>query len=177
MKIRPLQRDELLEIWTIDRAELVECVYYLEDGRLVPKPETYDMPGWPRGEAEHYAPVLQDCFDRGGTFLGAFDGGSLVGAAVLENCFIGMAGDQLQLKFLHVSRAYRGQRLGRILFEKMVERARRLGAGKLYISATPSENTIDFYHHLGCRLAAEIDADLLALEPDDIHLEYVIAPR
>ena len=89
--------------------------------------------------------------------------------------FIGSRGDQLQLKFLHVGRPYRRTGLGRTLFERAAQRAREMGAKKLYISATPSENTIGFYMRLGCTLASEIDAELFALEPEDIHLECVLA--
>ena len=57
---------------------------------------------------------------------------------------------------------------------KVLEKAKELGAKKLYISATPSENTVNYYSRLGCALATEIDSELFALEPEDIHLEYVI---
>jgi predicted N-acetyltransferase YhbS len=98
----------------------------------------------------------------------------LSGVAILESKFIGKQQDMLQLKFLHVSRAYRKQGLGSRLFKIALEKARTLGAKKLYISATPSENTINYYLRLGCALATEIDPELFALEPEDIHLEYVI---
>ena len=75
MIIRELERDEVGDIWTIDRAEVTENVYYHERGRLVLKPEHYDMQGWPPGEPEAYGPILLDCFDRGGTFYGAFQDG------------------------------------------------------------------------------------------------------
>ena len=52
--------------------------------------------------------------------------------------------------------------------------ARRRGAEWMYISATPSENTIGFYLRLGCRVALEPDPELFELEPEDIHLEYLI---
>jgi GNAT superfamily N-acetyltransferase len=76
---------------------------------------------------------------------------------------------------LHVSRAYRRRGLGRVLFEKAAAQAKQLGAKRLYISATPSENTVDFYLHLGCEVTGEIDRDLFELEPDDIHLDYTIS--
>ena len=60
------------------------------------------------------------------------------------------------------------------LFEKAVERARQLGAKQLYISATPSENTVNFYRNLGCKVTSEIDPELFELEPEDIHLEYTL---
>jgi hypothetical protein len=49
--------------------------------------------------------------------------------------------------------------------------ARERGAKRLYISATPSENTINFYLRRGCVVAAEVDPHLFELEPEDIHLE------
>lgn len=174
MIIRLLQRDEIPQIWQIDRREVIENIYYLREGELVLVPEYYDMQGWPPGEAEHYTPVLTECFDRGGTFWGAFEGGRLVGTAILESRFIGSNHDTLQLKFLHVSRGQRKQGLGTKLFHLAVEHASSFDAKKLYISATPSENTINYYLRLGCVLATEIDEELSALEPDDIHLEYQI---
>ena len=131
MTIRTLERHEVGDVWSIDRAEVVENVYYHENGRLVLKPEHHDVKGWPPGEPEQYGPILLDCYDRGGTFYGAFDGERLAGVAVLESKFIGRARDQLQLKFLHVSRSYRQTGLGRTLFEKSVARARELGARRL----------------------------------------------
>jgi len=172
--IRELARDEIKTIWGIDRSEAIENVYYLRDGALVLETEYYDVKGWPPGEAELYTPILCDCFDRGGTFYGAFEGSEMVGAVVLESRFIGKAKDQLQLKFLHVGSGYRKKGWGKTLFEKAVERAKELGAKRLYISATPSENTVNFYLHLGCEVTGEIDRELFELEPGDIHLEYRI---
>jgi len=174
MIIRLLEREEVPLVWQIDRREVIHNIYNLRDGELVLVPEYFDVQGWPPGEVEHYTPVLLDCFDRGGTFWGAFEDGTLVGMAILESKFIGSNGDTLQLKFLHVSRSQRKQGLGTKLFHLAIKHAKSLGAKKLYISATPSENTINFYMRLGCVLATEIDPELFALEPEDIHLEYVI---
>ena len=171
---RELSRDEIKEIWTIDRSEVIEAIYYLEHGALVLKLEHFDMRGWPPGEPEHYTPLLESCYDHGGWFYGLFENDRLIGAAVLEGRFIGEDQDQLQLKFLHVSSPYRRQGLGRKLFELAAIEAWRRGARRLYISATPSENTVDFYRGLGCSVAAEPDPELFALEPEDIHLEFVL---
>jgi predicted N-acetyltransferase YhbS len=170
VEIRPLSRDRLGDLWSIDRRETVERVYRVEAGRLVLVREHHDVRGWPPGEREVYEPLLLDCFDHGGTFRGAFDGDALVGAAVLESRFIGPGRDRLQLKFLHVSRTYRGSGLGRTLFEQAAARARELGARALYVSSTTSENTVRFYLRRGCRLADEVDPKLFALEPEDVHL-------
>lgn len=174
MNIRLLQREEIPLIWQIDRREIVENIYYVRDGKLVLKPDYFDIQGWPPGEPEHYTPILLDCYDRGGTFWGVTENDTLAGVAILESKFIGTWKDTLQLKFLHVSRGYRKHGFGTTLFHLAVEKAKALGAKKLYISATPSENTVNYYTRLGCVLATEIDPELFALEPEDIHLEYVI---
>src|SRR5262249_18523892 len=82
-----------------------------------------------------------------------------------------------QMKFLHVSRRYRHVGVGRTLFDMVVRRAAELGARRLYISATPSENTVKFYLRRGCRVTDDVDAALFQLEPEDIHLEFDIGTR
>lgn len=173
---RQLARGEINHIWTIDRREVIEAVYTLHDGALARKPAYFDMQGWPPGEPEASTRLLEDCYDHAGWFYGLFDGNRLVGVAVLEGRFIGQPRDQLQLVFLHVSHGYRDQGLGRRLFELAADEAQGRGARRLYISATPSEHTIDFYLGLGCTVAAEPDPKLFALEPEDIHLEYSLDP-
>lgn len=81
--------------------------------------------------------------------------------------------DLLQLLFLHVSRGYRDQGLGARLARWALGQAAGWGARGLYISATPTEHTIRFYLGLGCRPLAEPDPQLLAEEPEDIHLELL----
>ena len=174
MRIRELERDEVPRVWSIDRAEVIDRVYRHRDGALVLVDEHHDMKGWPAGEPERGGPTLLDCMDHGGTCFGAFEGDELVGAAVLESRFIGRERDRLQLKFLHVGRRRRGTGLGRSLFERAVSRARELGARRLYISATPSENTVRFYLARGCRVTDEPDPALFEREPEDIHLEFDI---
>jgi predicted N-acetyltransferase YhbS len=173
---RPLARAEIQNIWAIDRSEVIEAVYYLLNGALVLKPEYSDMHGWPPGEDHKYTPLLEACHDHGGWFYGLFDDDQLIGTVVLAGRFMGKDKDPLQLKFLHISQGYRHQGWGRHLFDLAVVEARQRGAKRLYISATPSEHTIDFYLGLGCQVTAEPDAALWALEPDDIHLEYKLEP-
>jgi predicted N-acetyltransferase YhbS len=171
---RRLSRDEIKEVWAIDRSEVINGVYHLENGALRLRPEHYDLPGWPPGEAEKYTPILEACHDRGGWLYGLFDDQRLIGAAVLDSDFIGKNGDQLQLKFLHISRPYRHQGWGQRLFSLAQVEAAQRGAKSLYVSATPSEHTTSFYLRLGCTVAAEPDPGLYELEPEDIHFEYAL---
>lgn len=171
---RALSRDEIADLWSIDRSEVIDAVYHLEDATLRLRPEHYDVRGWPPGEAEKYTALLEACHDRGGWLHGLFDGEQLIGAAVLDSRFLGRGRDLLQLKFLHVGRRHRGHGWGRRLFGLAGAEALRRGARGLYVSATPSEATIDFYLRRGCRVTAEPDAALFELEPEDIHLEYAL---
>jgi predicted N-acetyltransferase YhbS len=172
---RELLREEIDAIWTLDRRELIEAIYCLEEGALTLQPEHFDVRGWPPDEDQRYTPLLVDCFDHGGWLYGLFDDDRLVGVAVLESRLMGQPADQLQLMFLHVGYGYRDQGLGRRLFRLAVAEACRRDARRLYVSATPSQHTIDFYLGLGCTVAAEPDPVLFALEPEDIHLEYDLA--
>jgi predicted N-acetyltransferase YhbS len=171
---RRLSRDDIRAIWTIDRGEVIDAVYYLENGSLQLRREHHDLSGWPPGKAEQYTPILESCHDRGGWLYGLFDGDRLVGVAVLESQFIGKHKEQLQLTFLHISRPYRSRGLGQRLFRLAKAEAVGRGAMSLYVSATPSKHTVDFYLRLGCTLAPEPDPALYELEPEDIHFEYAL---
>lgn len=170
MHIRPLARDEIEHIWTIDRTEVIEHIYSIQEGALVLQPGSFHLHGWPPGEAEQYTPLLYACYDRYGSFWGCFAADQLIGVAILDTKWLGPDGDLLQLKFLHVSHTYRKQGVGTALFERARVRARARSAKGLYISATPSENTIEFYCRLGAVVTSEPDPELYALEPKDIHL-------
>lgn len=172
--MRPLTRDEIELIWTIDRSEVHHYTYELREGELVRVPNHFEVPGWRPDAAATETPVLLDRFDRGGTFVGVFDAEALIGMSVLESARVGRGRDQMQLAYLYVSRAYRGRGVGTQLFEAAVSLARDAGAKALYVSSAPTENTVDFYLNRGCVLAPEPDAALLAAEPDDIHLVHLL---
>jgi GNAT superfamily N-acetyltransferase len=161
-------------MWEIDRREYIPNIYRLRDGVLELEAHNFDVPGWPPGEQQTYLPRLLAALDRGGFAWAAFDGDVIAGGAVLDARFFGSRKDTLQLEWLHVGRDFRKHGVGATLFEKAASAARGLGAAKMYITATPSENTVNFYMRRGCVLATEIDPDLFALEPEDIHLEYVL---
>jgi GNAT superfamily N-acetyltransferase len=174
LELRLLTRDQIPTVWTIDRAEIIERIYVLRDAELHLQPDFFDMRGWPRGEPEKDTPLFYATFDRGGTLTGAFDNDTLVGVAIVDTLLVGPRRDLLQLTFLHVSRAYRDRGLGTRLLADARTIALARGARGLYVSATPSEHTIRFYLRMGCRVLAEPDPALFALEPEDIHLEWEV---
>jgi predicted N-acetyltransferase YhbS len=170
MLYRVLQRDEITLLWTIDRSEEIFYSYYVEQGQLKKREDYFKATGWPDGEADLYTPILYDCFDRGGLFFGCFEGGHLIGLSVLDMVWLGPKKDLLQLDMLHVDCKYRGQGIGSELFRKAKIAAAEYGALGLYISATPTENTIHFYLKRGATLIDMPDPELFAREPYDIHL-------
>jgi predicted N-acetyltransferase YhbS len=172
MEIRKLTQSELEDVKNIDRSEIITHVYYFKKGELVLEEEQHDVPGWKPEVIAKHIEYLKDLTDRKGIICGAFDNSKLVGVMALENKFIGSNKDQLELYFMHVSNNYRGKGVGTELFKIAVKEAQKLGAVKLYISASPSRLTTDFYLNLGCKLAQELIPELFEREPEDIHLEY-----
>ncbi len=174
MEIRALKREEIDDIRNIDRSEIINQFYYYQNDKIMSKKKYYNISGWNPNSIERNINNLYDLYDHGGSFFGLFQEERIVGVVALECKFIGSNNDQLQVVFLHIDKNYRKKGYGKILMNKTKERAKELGAKKLYISATPSKNTVDFYMHLGCKLASEINPELYQLEPDDIHLEMII---
>lgn len=175
IEYRIMRREEIEKIRSINRAELIERVYYLRDGMLELKDEEYDMKGWPPGHIDKIVAGAYELFDSAGVLIGAFDNEDLVGITGVENRFRGIRRDTLKMDILFVSRSYRKQGIGNRLVIEASKVASNMGARKLYISATPSENTVNFYLGVGCQLASEIDPELFELEPEDIHLELRIS--
>lgn len=174
MKIREINRKDIEKVRNLNRKEIIEQLYYYKEGLLVLKDEFYDIRDWNIDELEQNIKDLYDLHDRGGIFYGAFIDHKLIGIIALESNFIGSGKDQLQVPFLHIDANYRDKGLGTKLMNLVKKRAKRMGAKKLYISATPSKHTIDFYLGLGCKLTSEINPELYEIEPDDIHLELII---
>jgi GNAT superfamily N-acetyltransferase len=170
--IRTLTQGEIELIWTIDRSEVHHHIYQVVDGQLTLLPAYFEIPGWHPRMIETDTPKLHECFDRGGVFLGSFDRDTLIGVSVVDTKPVGSAGDHVQLLYLYVSRSARGHGVGSALFAAAAEAARALGAKALYISAVPTENTVNFYLRRGSSLTTDPDPDLFAAEPDDIHLTY-----
>lgn len=174
IQYRILNKAEITQFMQIDRREIIEHVYVVREGALVLRVEHFDVPDWPAAEKIDRLLKLKQLYERGATFFGAFDDAALVGLAVLEHNFLPSGQRRLNLAGMWVSQGYRGQAIGRTLFQWAAQEAHKKGAFGLYVSATPSQNTVQFYLNMGCRWADPIDPELLAAEPDDIHLELVL---
>ena len=171
VEYRHLAPFELEKLWDIDRSEVIDEVYHFRAGKLVLEREHYDMKGFPPGELDKIIERQRILLENGGTVIGAVDRQTLVGVASLESEFRGEKKKYMKMDILHVSKNYRGKGIARRLLGMVSSLARERGADALYISATPSKHTVDFYRGCGAKLVEELDPELFDMEPEDIHLE------
>lgn len=174
LEYKILTSETVDHISMIDRSEVIDHVYYFRNGALELEPEHYNMKDFPQGEREKIIERQKKILTHGGSVIGCYDGNRLVGIVSVENLLRGTQKNYVKMDILHISAAYRKNGISSELIRRASDIARSFGAKKLYISATPSQNTIDFYLHKGCRFVEELDEELYALEPDDIHLELVL---
>lgn len=167
---RELGPDEIGRVPEIGRAEWIDGVYRVRRGSLELEPAAIDVEGWDFDELRRSQARIVQCLARGGAAWGAFAGTRLIGIAVLDGAFLGPAGDTLDLYFLYVDAEHRDEGLGGELLEWACARAAARGAKRIYVSATPSRHTVDFYRRRGFTLAARPDPELFALEPEDVHM-------
>ena len=172
VSIRKLANDDISRAGEIDRSEHITTGYVFRNGVLESQQVDWHVPRWStdasvgfnvHSRIEGWKQVL----DRGGVLLGALEGERLAGFAVmLPELSEGMA----QLAALFVDRAYRRQGLATRLVNEVESLARGAGARHLYVSAIPSESAVGFYIKHGFVPTHEVNQELFALEPDDIHM-------
>jgi N-acetylglutamate synthase-like GNAT family acetyltransferase len=167
-----MRKDELHRVGELDRREVIEYIYYFRDGKLELEKEHWDIPEWSDKQKQEYHQRLQNIHQRGGTVIGAFKNRKIAGIIVLDHEFFRNSLDCLNLAGLWVSQPFRDRGVGRHLVELVKKKAKALGAKNLYVSATPSKKTVEFYMSCGFELAKVIDPKLFELEPEDIHMEF-----
>ena len=165
---------DLHRIAEIDRAEEILESYYMQNGELCLRPDQQTVTHFDKDELDEIIHRQHKLINTGGRVIGAFDQNTLVGVASVNGVKRGVCHNYLKMDILYVSRSVRGQKVGQNLLEQCKAIAKRLGAEKLYISATPTKGTVDFYLKNGAVITKEIDPELFALEPEDIHLELKV---
>lgn len=170
IQYRELHRSELQKFRDIDRREEVFHIYYHRNGSLVLEEEYYDVPHWTEAQQDEFIHHLRNLYDAGGTVFGAFEQETCVGMASLASRFLGPNQELLNLNGFWVSQASRQQGVATTLLQMTIDKAKELGGKGLYVSATPSKNTVEYYMNRGFQLADVVDPQLFELEPEDIHL-------
>ncbi|HOO56701.1 MAG TPA: GNAT family N-acetyltransferase [bacterium] len=154
-----------------NRYQKITRCWRTENGARVLK----HMPSEENWNAEDFnvlVKYLKSTITTGGTVFGAFENGILAGFCSVENEPFGENKEYLQLSSIHVSCGHRGRGTGKELFRISADRAREMGAGKLYISSHSSEETQAFYKAMNCREATEYNRKLAEEAPSDCQLEY-----
>ena len=167
-----LAKSDITRIAEIDRSEHVTLSYVYRDGKLETREVDWHVPRWfTDGRREHSVQALIDksapILDQGGVLFGALDGDVLAGLAILRHK---LSDTMAQLALLHISRGCRRQGIATRLFQEACRLASEDGATELYVSATPSQSAVGFYLSQGCRLAEQVNDELYAEEPEDIHM-------
>ena len=168
LSARLLTRDDVPLVWTIDRREIIEHLYVLRDGALHLVPDFMTSQAGPTAKP---TTTRRSCSTATIAAAGASACSTARGSSrrFVDSQPLGPHGDMLQLKFLHVSHDWRG--CGRRAALPHGPRAGARDGRCAPMSATPSQNTIDFYLRLGFTVSTSPDPALYALEPEDIHLE------
>lgn len=104
--------------------------------------------------------------NNGGHVAGAFHGEKLIGFAALDGTLAGEKKKYANLTLLFVDNDWKRQGIGRELFHRICCCAADMGADKLFISAIPSCDTVEFYFKMGCLDAEEIIDDFVDTEYD-----------
>lgn len=170
IRYRDLQRHEAKLLGSIDRSERIDAIYRATDGILELEEMRQEVTSWDGGQLTAYIARLETVIDAGGHAFAAWDEQRLVGIGSLDTSGVGGKKTVLTLDMLYVSADYRGRGIGRRLTEMVASQARTLGATGLYISATPTRRTVDAYLRMGANVLRSPDPEMLAREPDDIHL-------
>ncbi len=173
---RHMDGSDLDRLRDLDRSERVITAYAMEGDELVSRTVGWDIPCWQDDDDEHsYAHMIDFCREHmvaGARVLGCLTADErLVGIGAMRP---GLETDVAQLAFLHVSRPYRRQGLAAELLVQLTDRARATGARELYVSSAPTESAVSFYRRTGFSVTGHPNAELRALEPQDIHLRRPI---
>ncbi|RSN88139.1 GNAT family N-acetyltransferase [Acinetobacter pittii] len=171
MILRSLQSSEIDLIWQqISRRELITQNYIQKQQQLELVDCFFDVQNWDSYHLENDPPKLKQLFEQGSIFVGAFNASEkLVGVSVVSNQVITDYPHAKLLHYFYVDADQQGQGIGAKLMQAAKESAKQLGAKQLYISATPTRRTVDFYIKHGAEPLSAPDQQLWQLEPEDIH--------
>lgn len=174
LEFRELQPSEILSIGNIDRSEQISQQYFLHGKELKVKFVEYRVSGFDLLDLEKLIGNQLDMLDANGSVVGCFEFDKIVGVVSVDARLFGAFNQFSKMDILYVDANYRKRGIGQKLVVMAKHKALSFGASKLYISATPTKQTVDFYLNLGaCILTSPIE-QLYRLEPEDIHLELEI---
>lgn len=167
MTIEKVRHDGFLKINLDDfsRQQEITRIYVRKDKKYVLE----EQPGMMDWSIDKKREVAFDLVDSKYISYLALEEGKIIGFMSLVKELIS---ERMILDLIQVDKSFRGQGIGRILWEKAVEEACLNGARELYISACPSEETINFYRAMGADVTDNPILSIANDEPDDLQLVY-----
>ncbi len=172
--IKKLNKEEVDLIRKIDRSETIKGVYTYKAGEIHLEDVHQENSGFPEEEIQKIVHSVTHLLKEEGKLYGAFSNDEFLGMAALGVTPVGKLRDKLPLEILYTTKESRGRGVGSSLMEAVIDDVKELGFNKLYISATPTINTVNFYRSKGAVITQDPDPILLEKEADDIHLELVV---
>jgi len=165
---REITLQELSEhILDIDVSEHGEAILFWEDGEVKARPVVWNRPRWQTEADWRDSTWLVIEKLPGVKAWGAFDGERMAGVIVYRPH---LTADTAQLAALFVSRDHRRMGVAAGLFALLRQQAAADGHARLYVSATESESAVGFYRSRGFIPTQDVNPELFALEPNDIHM-------
>lgn len=164
-------QDDLLSSFNRFQETLQVLVKYQD--KLIKKQDSFND-DWDQVKKAAVVQSLRICIQAEGVVIGVYQQSALIAFANVENKRFGKRNEYVELPYIHVSHDLRGSGIGKKLFEVCCEKAKLLGAEKLYIAAHPSVETQYFYERMGCTLASEINEQIFNKEPLDLQLERIL---
>lgn len=126
---------------------------------------------WDAEKREWIPQYLCQQIERGGTVAAALEADELIGFCSIDGYLLGETAKYANLTMLFVDDRWKRKGIGRKLFFEICNHAKKMKADKLFISAIPAVETLDFYFNIGCKDATEIIPEFIDTEHDR-YLEF-----
>jgi len=167
MKLEKISETQVINLDNFDRSQGVKRVYANENGKLLLKDQIWTM-DW---SLEHKRKVAANLKSDECIAYAVWENEKVIGFVSVMKALIG---SRMVLDIIQVDQAFRGQGIGRQLFNLAVAEARNAGAKELYISACCSEETVNFYKVMGAVSTNDPIPEIAEAEPYDIQMAYPI---
>ena len=109
---------------------------------------------------------LRQQIEHGGAVIAAFEIEELVGFCSIDGYLLGRTAKYANLTMLFVDDKWKRNGIGRKLFIEICKYAKSMKADKLFISAIPAVESLDFYFSIGCKDTNEIIPEYVDTEYD-----------
>lgn len=170
MKFEKIRETHFINLDAFERTQKVKRVYINDSGKLLIKDQIWTM-DW---SLEHKRKVAANLKSDDCIAYAVWENEKVIGFVSVMKALIGR---RMVLDMIQVDRAFRGQGIGRELWNLAVAEAKNAGAKELYISACCSEETVNFYKAMGAVPTNDPIPEIAEAEPYDIQMTFDLKGR